>query len=204
MMFTHFLLPRITDLVCGYGPILAQRRQVVPLARGRVLEIGIGSGHNLAWYDSRQVERVFGLEPSDAMLQLARRRAEGLPFEVDFLHAGAERIPLDDKSVDTILTTFTMCSIADLPSAFSEMRRVLKPGGSLIYCEHGLAPEASVRRWQHRLNPLWKPLAGGCNLDRDIPTLIRCGGFALNEQGTGYISRFKLASFIYRGVACLP
>ncbi len=200
-MLSEYLLPRITDLCCSYGSIMAQRQKIVPLARGRVLEIGVGSGLNLRFYDPKKVERVFALDPSDGMLKLARERTGSLPFEVDLLRSGAEQIPLEDDSVDSILTTFTMCSIDELPLALREMRRVLRPGGTMFYCEHGLAPDPKVARWQRRLNPTWKRLAGGCNLNRDIPGLIAGGGFALQQESREYISRFKLASYVYRGIA---
>ncbi len=168
-----------------------------------MLEIGFGSGLNLAFYQADRVERVWGLEPSGKMLDLARQRKENTSLEVEFLQTGAEEIPLEAHSVDTILTTFTLCTIADLETAFSEMRRVLKPGGQLLFCEHGKAPDAAVRRWQDFLQPAWKLCGGGCHLNRDIPHLLREGGFSIQQLDARYIPGWKPASFHFRGRARL-
>ena len=186
-------------MVCSHDTIKHQREKVVPRAEGRVLEIGIGSGLNLPFYDPEKVQFVWGLDPHKEMWNLFHPR--NVHFEVEFLQAPAESIPLEDATADTILATYTLCTIPDVQKALGEMRRVLKPGGKFIFCEHGAAPQAQVRRWQDRLNPLWKKVAGGCNLNRQIPSLIEQEGFKIKEMDTMFIQGLKLASFNYRGTA---
>jgi len=180
---------------------MKQRSIVVPQAHGRVLEIGIGSGLNFGFYDASKVDHLFGLEPSLELSALAGKQTppNGVPLEL--IQGIAEQIPMEDNSVDSIVITFTMCTIPELPAAFSEMRRVLKPHGELLFCEHGAAPDKSVQRWQNRLNPIWKKFAGGCNLNRKIPALIQEGGFRMENLETKYIPGFKPVGFIYWGMA---
>jgi ubiquinone/menaquinone biosynthesis C-methylase UbiE len=160
---------------------------VVPRAQGRVLEIGIGSGHNLPYYDPGQVEMVWGLEPDETMRKLAQKRVAQSPVPVEWLGLPGEEIPLENDSADTVVTTFTLCTIPDLDAALAQMRRVLKPGGSLLFLEHGESPDPRLRAWQHRIEPYWKPMAGGCHLTRPIPSLIENAGFKIDEMETGYI-----------------
>jgi ubiquinone/menaquinone biosynthesis C-methylase UbiE len=174
---------------------------VVPLASGRVLEIGIGSGLNLPFYAPGKVEHLWGLDPSRENWALLDGRRAPVDFDFEFLEASAEAIPLDTASADCVLLTYTLCTLPDVPAALEEMRRVLKPGGQLIFCEHGAAPDADVRRWQDRLNPLWRRVSGGCNLNRAVPDLLRQGGFSIQEMEAGYIPGWKPASFNFRGVA---
>lgn len=198
---TH-ILPRFINCACGAKPIMKQREKVVPLATGTVLEIGIGTGLNLPLYDARRVERVIGLDPSEASWKLAGARAAHLDFEVEFIGLSGEEIPLDDASVDTVLVTFALCTIPDPVIALQGMARVLRPGGSLIFCEHGKAPDSNVRKWQDRINPWWRRMAGGCNLNRDIPQLLGAGGFAVSELQTGYLpSTPRFAGYNYWGSA---
>ncbi len=200
--YDRYILPRVLNWSCGAKPVLAQRQKVVPLAEGRVLEVGIGSGLNLPYYDPAKVERVIGLDPSQEMLAYARRRSENLPFTVEYLAQEGEHIPLDHHTVDTVLVTYTLCTIADPIAALEAMRRVLKPGGGLIFCEHGRAPDQGVRRWQHRLNPLWNRIGGGCNLDRDIPALIEGAGFRMEALDSMYLPRTpRFAGFNFWGCA---
>jgi ubiquinone/menaquinone biosynthesis C-methylase UbiE len=166
---------------------MKQREKVVPLACGTVLEIGIGTGHNLPLYDSCAVQRVIGLDPSGESWELAAKRAAHLDFDVEFIGLPSERMPLDDASVDTVLVTYSLCTIPDPVTALHGMARVLRPGGKLIFCEHGKAPDASVRRWQDRIDPLWSRLLGGCHLNRDIPALLAAGGFAIAQMDTMYL-----------------
>jgi ubiquinone/menaquinone biosynthesis C-methylase UbiE len=180
---------------------MRQREKVVPHARGRVLEIGIGSGLNLPYYDSANVSKVWGLDPSPEMTLMARRIASSHSFEVEFIGLPGDQIPLENDSVDTVVVTYTLCTIADTTPALRQMSRVLRPGGELIFCEHGAAPDASVRRWQDRLNPIWKRLGGGCNLNRPIPELIEAGGFRIKKLETMYIPGWRPASFNYWGAA---
>ena len=185
--------------VCGHKVFTRQRKKVVPLARGRVLEIGIGSGLNLGYYDPEAVQHVWGLDPSAAMWQMAD--TAGVKFGVEFLEAPAERIPLEKGIADTILVTYTLCSVPNIIEALKDMRRVLKPGGELIFCEHGAAPDENVKKWQERLNPLWSMFSGGCNLNRSIPALIEQGGFNVRTLDTMYLPVWKPAAFNYWGTA---
>ena len=181
---------------------MKQREKIVPRARGTVLEIGIGTGLNLPYYDADQVERLIGLDPSERSWELAGERARHVQFDVEFIGLPGEQIPLDDDTVDTVLVTYSLCTIPDPVSALEGMRRVLRPGGSLLFCEHGLAPDASVAGWQARINPLWRPIAGGCNLNRDIPALLASAGFAVDDMQTAYLPGTpRFAGFNYWGGA---
>ena len=199
--YDTYIMPRFVNLACGLKPVVKQREKVVPLASGRVLEIGIGSGLNLPFYDASQVEHVWGLDPSPEMWALVKNKADNLDFGFEFIEASAEDIPLDTDSADTVLITYTMCTIPDAASALDDVRRVLKPGGKLVFCEHGEAPDANVRKWQNRINPLWQKLAGGCNLNRPIPSLIENAGFRIDEIDTMYIPGWKPATFNFWGTA---
>jgi ubiquinone/menaquinone biosynthesis C-methylase UbiE len=200
-LYSRYLLPRLVHLTCSAKPNMRQRQKLVPLARGRVLEVGIGTGLNLPFYDAANIREVFGLDPSPEITDLASAAAEEVPFYVEFIWAGAEEIPLDSDSFDTVVLTYTLCTIPDAEPALREMARVLKPDGELLFCEHGVAPDAGVRRWQNRLNPIWRRLGGGCHLNRDIPGLIRHGGFAITGMETMYIPGWRPASFNYWGTA---
>jgi ubiquinone/menaquinone biosynthesis C-methylase UbiE len=202
--YARRILPWVIDTTCSNKAVRYQRRKVVPLAEGRVLEIGVGSGLNFPFYDPAKVERVFALEPSAAIYEKAKPRIESAPFPVDRLDLEGEAIPLDDASVDSVLVTYTLCTIPEVIAALEGMRRVLKPGGKLIFCEHGLAPDPGVARWQHRLNPLWNRIGGGCNLDRDIPALVRQGGFRIEALDTMYLpgpTFLHFSNFNYWGTA---
>src|SRR4051812_37087129 len=178
--------------------LAAYRRRIVPAAQGRVLEIGIGSGLNLLFYGAG-VETVIGLDPSSPLLTMAQTRAKAAP--VSMLQGTAEAIPLETASVDTVVTTWTLCSIPNVAAALADMRRVLKPGGALLFVEHGKAPDTAVARWQNRLTPLWKPIAGGCHLNRKIDTLIREAGFVVKDLRTGYMRGPRPFTFMYEGRA---
>jgi len=200
-LYGKYVLPRVVHLACSARPNMRQREKLVPLASGRVLEVGMGSGLNLSFYDARRVTKVWGLEPSPEMSKMASAAVEAVAFDVEFVSAGGEQIPLDSESFDTVLMTFTLCTIPDAERALMEIARVLKRGGQLLFCEHGAAPDAGVRRWQNRINPLWRRLAGGCHLNRDIPGLIRRGGFEITRMDTMYIPGWRPASFNYWGAA---
>lgn len=200
-LYSKYILPKVVHLTCSMKPNMRQREKIVPLARGRVLEVGIGSGLNLPFYDASKVTRVWGLDPSPEMIRMARTAAEAAPFEVEFLEFPIEEIPLGDGTVDTAVVTYTLCTIPDTEPALRQLARVLKPGGELIFCEHGLAPDAGVRRWQDRINPVWKRLGGGCHLNRDIPELIGRGGFRIQGLETMYLPGWRPASFNYWGTA---
>lgn len=199
--YDRHILPHLIDYACGMGEVMKARSKIVPLARGRVLEIGIGSGLNLGFYDAGQVSAVVGVDPSAAMQRLARERAARIDIPVEMIALELGQIQAADASFDDIVCTFTLCTIPDAAAALLEMRRVLKPGGRLLFCEHGLAPDAPVVRWQKRLTPLWKPLAGGCHLDRDIPALIQAAGFNVRQLDTGYLKGPRPMTHLYRGWA---
>jgi ubiquinone/menaquinone biosynthesis C-methylase UbiE len=200
-LYGRFVLPRLVHLACGLKANRLQRAKIVPLACGDVLEIGFGSGLNLPHYDPTIVSRVWALEPSQEMWQLAGDAIKGSPVRAELVNASAEEIPLRSGSVDTVLVTYSLCTIPDAIQALRESRRVLKPGGRLLFCEHGEAPDEPVRRWQHRLNPMWRRIGGGCNLNRAIPSLIEAGGFHIRDISTMYIPGWKPASYNYWGIA---
>lgn len=187
--YDRYVLPRVLDLACGVSPIQKQREKVVPNAHGRVLEIGVGSGLNLRHYDMSRIEALIGLDPSPELRRLAERRAREAKVEVEWLGLKAEQIPLAAASIDSVVVTYTLCTIADTAAALSEMRRVLKPDGKLYFSEHGRAPHQAVARLQDRVTPFWKKLAGGCTLNRDIPALLRDAQFELIEFETMYLPR---------------
>lgn len=196
--YERHLLPRLIDLACGVAPIRRQRLLVVPRAQGRVLEVGIGTGLNMPLYDRSRVSSITGVDP--VLHPLARRRIGAAGLEVTLMALSAERLPAADASFDTIVSTYTLCSIPDVAAALREMRRVLRPAGRLLFAEHGLAPDAGVAAWQRRLNPLWSPLAGGCRLDRDMPALLREAGFDAQVQSR-YLSGPRFVSYHYWGEA---
>jgi SAM-dependent methyltransferase len=185
-LYRKYMLPWLLHLAMKNREASRYRSRIIPAARGRVLEVGIGSGLNLPYY-SRVVESVTGVDPSAELLAMARRATKDLPFPMTFQQGGAERLALDDRSFDTVVTTWTLCSIPEGAMALSEMRRVLRPGGELLFIEHGLSPDRRVAAWQRRLNPLWNRCTGGCNLDRSIDRLIREAGFAIKRLETGYL-----------------
>ncbi|WP_028008982.1 class I SAM-dependent methyltransferase [Solimonas flava] len=199
--YDHYVLPYLIDLACGIGPIQKERAKLVPRALGRVLEIGIGTGRNLPFYDRERLSALYGLDPAAQMHRLARKRAAEAGIRIELLDLPAERIPAEDASFDTVVTTFTLCTIPDAVAALREMRRVLRTQGQLLFCEHGLAPDAGVRRWQNGLTPVWKPLAGGCHLNRDIPALLAAGGFEITELQADYLPGPRPMTYVYRGVA---
>src|SRR5450432_1515418 len=200
--YDRFILPTLLDIAMSAKPIRYQRRKVVPLAEGRVLEIGLGAGHNLPFYDPAKVTHLWGLEPSPQMRARAQKKVRDLKFPMEFLDLKAEEIPLDDKSADTVLVTYTLCTIPEVVQALRGMRRVLKPGGRLIFCEHGEAPDPDVVKWQKRITPMWKALGGGCHVGRPIPQLIREGGFTVEKMETMYLpSTPRPVGFNYWGTA---
>lgn len=195
------ILPHVINCACGMEDIMQQRRKVVPQAEGRVLEVGMGSGLNLPLYDTDKVEFVWGLEPSEGMRRKAQANIAASPVEVKWLGLPGEEIPLEDDSADTVVLTYALCTIPGWEQALQQMRRVLKPGGHLLFSEHGLAPDESVRKWQNRLNGFWGKMAGGCNINRPIDEYIRRGGFEITSLESGYLAGPKIASYMYWGVA---
>jgi ubiquinone/menaquinone biosynthesis C-methylase UbiE len=197
------VLPKLIDTACGQPPMAELRSRYVPQAEGDVLEIGIGSGLNLPHYSDR-ARTVTGLDPHAELTDLARARADDANPEVDVLQISSEEIPADDGRFDTIVCTWTLCSIPNVYQALREMHRVVKPGGRFYFVEHGLSPDPSVQRWQRRIEPLWKIVGGGCHLTRKADDLIRDAGFLLPEQESGYLPGPKWAAFMTHGVAVKP
>lgn len=198
--YDDVVLPRLCHLAMRNCDLLPYRRRTIGAAEGRVLEIGIGSGINLPLYPP-SVAEVIGLEPSQALLAMARRTAHEARARVLLIGAGAEAIPLADRSVDTVVTTWTLCTIPAAARALGEVRRVLKNGGRLLFVEHGLAPDLGVRRWQDFLTPAWRCVSGGCHLNRPIRSMIEDSGYRLESLETGYMRGPKPMTFMYQGSA---
>ena len=200
--YDKYILPKFLNCACGSKPINYQRDKIVPLAKGVVLDIGIGSGLNIPFYNKSNIDCLYGLDPSEELLKIAKSVAKKNELKVEFLECGAEAIPLPDQSIDTVLVTYTMCTIPDIKLSNSEIMRVLKPEGRLLFCEHGLAPDKNIAKWQNRINPIWSKIAGGCNLNRDIPKLITSSGFKISNMEEMYLpSTPKFAGYNYWGVA---
>lgn len=200
-LYAKYVLPHVIDLSMRNKETARVRGEWVPQARGDVLEIGIGSGLNLPFY-SGEVSRIYGVDPSPELQKLARKRSVGKAIQVEFLLQSAEKsLPLPDQSVDTVLITWTLCSIADPPRALRQMKRVLKPSGRLIFIEHGRAPEPRVAAWQDRLTPIWKRIGGGCHLNRKIDDLLLEAGFAIDELRTIYLPGPRPMTYTYQGFA---
>jgi ubiquinone/menaquinone biosynthesis C-methylase UbiE len=197
------VLPRFINLACSTKPTRKQREKIVPLARGDVLEVGIGSGLNLPYYEQDKIRKIWGLEPSEGMRRLAEKKLVDSTLDLEFIDLPGEEIPLEDNSVDTVVVTYTLCTIPDAGKALEGMRRVLKKDGCLLFTEHGQAPDEDVRRWQRRLNPAWSFVAGGCNMNRDIPKLITDAGFRLDNDERMYIPGPRVLSYNYWGRASL-
>ena len=200
--YDKYILPKVLNCTCASKPIRYQRDKIVPLAEGVVLDVGIGSGLNIPFYNKSKINYLYGLDPSKELLDIAKSIANEKQLEVDFLQCSAESIPLPDRSIDTVLITYTMCTIPDVALSNSEIMRVLKDDGKLLFCEHGLAPDKNIAKWQKRINPLWGKIAGGCNLNRDIPKLISSSGFKISNMEEMYLpSTPKFAGYNYWGVA---
>ena len=199
--YERHILPRALDYACGLPMVGRQRQLLVPRATGRVLEVGVGTGLNMRYYDKCLVSSITALDPALELHPLARERIAQAGLDVELLGLSAEQIPLPDASFDTVLITYTLCTIPQPLAALREMRRVLAPGGRLLFCEHGRAPDESVRRWQDRLDPLWGKVAGGCHLGRDIPALLHAAGFALPDLHTRYLPGPRPFTFHYWGEA---
>jgi len=201
-LYERFLLPTLVTGACSCSPIDKQRQKIVPSASGVVLELGFGAGLNLPHYDASKVRKLYALEPSPGMVKRARRAVTRSPIDVEILAETAERLSLDPNSVDTVLVTYSLCTIPDAVAALEGARRALKPGGRLLFCEHGLAPDQGVQRWQKRIEPVWKAIGGGCHLSRDIPALIKAAGFSIDTLDAMYLPKSpKWAAYNYWGAA---
>jgi ubiquinone/menaquinone biosynthesis C-methylase UbiE len=200
-LYSKYVLPRLIDAACRNKDVTELRKQALPAAKGIVVEVGIGSALNLPYY-SANVVHLYGIDASSELLQMARRKTEDTPFQGTLLNQTAEKkIPLGNHSVDTVVMTWVLCSIAEDLTALQEMKRILKPGGRLIFLEHGLAPETKIQSWQNRLTPVWKRIAGGCCLNKKIDGLICRAGFAITELHNSYMPGPKPMTYVYRGFA---
>lgn len=201
-LYERFLLPAFVTSACSCSPIDKQRQKVVPAAEGVVLELGFGAGLNLPHYDASKVRKLYALEPSPGMVKRARARVQSAPFDIEILTETAENMPLEPQSIDTVLVTYSLCTIPGAASALESARRALKPNGRLLFCEHGLSPDKGVQRWQKRIEPVWKVIGGGCHLSRDIPALIEATGFSIEQLDTMYLPKSpKWAGYNYWGSA---
>lgn len=198
-LYSRLILPRVLDCAMKYDELADLRAAAIPGARGVVLEVGIGSGLNLPFYSPTLVTQVYGIDPSAELLAMAQKKIASLPFPVTLMNQSADRIPLGDVSVDTVVVTWSLCSIPNPRITLREMRRVLKPDGRLIFIEHGLSPDARVQSWQNRLTPIWRRLAGGCHLNRKMDELIRSSGFSIATLETRYIPGPRLVTYTYVG-----
>lgn len=200
--YDSHVMPRLITVACGQEGIEKRRRQVVPLAQGRVFEIGCGGGLNQTLYDTRLVTSFSGIDPHEKLLDGARRRARAKGWETDIRQGVGEDIPFPDGSFDTVVCTYTLCSVEDPAKVLSELRRILAPRGKLLFLEHGRAPDPGVARWQERIEPVWKPLAGGCHLTRPVGSALRGAGFAVEPLGQAYLKHTpKVLGWMEWGVA---
>lgn len=194
--YEDYILPHLINIAMRNAQLVSYRKRLLSSAEGRVLEVGVGSGLNLPFYSSQTTD-ILGLDPHPKLLAMAQRKR----IPITTLQGSAEFIPLENRTIDTAVTTWTLCSIPDAARALEEMRRVLKPGGQLLFVEHGLAPDESVRRWQQHLTPVWKRIAGGCHLDRPIRILVEQAGFGIAHLETGYMQGPRPLTFMYEGCA---
>ena len=199
-VYQRLVLPRLIALAMGAGRLAPYRVRTAGRARGMVLEIGCGAGANFRHYGPTAFA-VRAVEPPADLRRRAEREADAIDRPIELIDAVAENLPVPDASIDTIVLTWTLCSLDDAPAALAEMRRVLRPGGALLFCEHGLAPDAAVARWQRRLTPAWRRIAGNCHLDRDVPGLLDAAGFRLDEVETGYLGGPRPLTWMTSGLA---
>jgi len=201
-IYNKYVVPKLLDVCCSTKPIKYQRNKIVPYAKGEVLEIGIGSGLNLPYYNKSLVKKVYGLDPSEELNEIALKNASEINLDINFIISGAEEIKLPSKSIDTVLITYTLCTIPEFKAALKEIKRVLKDDGIMLFCEHGLAPDKNISKWQNRINPLWGKLFGGCNINRNIPHIIQESGLNIKKLEQMYLpSTPKIVAYNYWGVA---
>jgi ubiquinone/menaquinone biosynthesis C-methylase UbiE len=198
--YDRYVLPRVLEITCGTKPIRKQRQKVVPLAHGDVLEIGIGTALNVPFYEKAKIRRIVGVDPALQMHPLALRRIKASGLDVELVGLSAEKLPLEDRTFDSVVCTYSLCSIPNPAAALAEIRRVIRPGGKLLFSEHGVAPDESVRRWQRRLQPIWGSLGGGCSLSLDVPAVLEAAGFDSKTESR-YIPGPRFSSYHYWGEA---
>lgn len=200
--YARHIGPRFVTCLCSMRDISKERELVIPSASGVVLEIGIGPGFNLELYDKSRVTKVIGVDPVSAFVGLGAERYQRSPVPLEIIEAPAEQLPLADRSIDTAVVTYTLCSVEDPLQALAEVRRVLKPDGRVLFLEHGLSHDKGVALWQNRINPLWKRLAVGCNLNRSVAELLVKSGFSLSAVDHYYLNGApKPVGYLARGVA---
>ena len=200
--YEKYILPRFLNCACASEPITYQRKKVVPLAEGKILEVGIGSGLNLPFYNKSKIEEIWGIDPSEELNAMAKKVAIKEDINVNFITSSAEDIPFPNDYFDTVLITYTMCTIPSVLQANKEIRRVLKHNCKMIFCEHGVSPDENIKKWQKRLNSIWGKIAGGCNINRNIPVLIKSSGFKIVEMDEMYLPKTpRIAGYNYWGYA---
>ncbi len=199
--YERHILPRLLDKACGIGPITKQRQKIIPHAEGIVLEIGIGSGLNLPHYNSEKVSKIIGVDPDEHIWKRSEARRKACPIDVERIGLSGEDIPLETNMADSVVVTYSLCTIPDPVKALGEMTRILKPGGRIYFSEHGQAPDAKVKAWQDRIDPFWKKLAGGCHSGRDIPALFKKADLKFDTLEEMYVPGPKVLSYNYWGVA---
>ena len=203
-VYENYVLPKLLDCCCSTKPISYQRKKIVPEASGTILEIGIGSGLNIPYYQKSKVNRVIGLDPSERLCKMAKKIADDNNLNVDFLVNGAEEIKLPSNSIDTILLTYTLCTISEPHEALKEIKRVMKSDGRVLFCEHGTAPDEAIQKWQNKINPIWGKLFGGCNINRNIPNILLESGLKINRLDEMYLpSTPKIVGYNYWGNATI-
>ena len=200
--YEKYVLPKIINCACGTKPILIQRQKIVPSASGVILEIGVGSGVNIPYYSNSNVKKLIGLDLQQDNWDQPYKIAKKSNISIDLLQGDGEELPIPNNSIDTVLITYTMCTISNVQRTLAEIKRVLNSEGKLLFCEHGLAPDKNVQKWQNKLNPIWKKCLGGCNLNRNIPELVLKSGFSFESINEMYIpSTPKFVGYNYWGAA---
>ena len=201
-MYDKYILPYVLNCTCGQKPFVKQRQKLVPMAKGKVLEVGIGSGLNMPYFDTSKIISVVGIDPSEELIQLAEKRIDDSMPDVDFVISKAEELQFNDNTFDTVLITYTMCTVDDVSASLMQIKRVLKSDGQLLFCEHGLAPDEKIVKWQNRINKFWPTISGGCNINKNIPHLIGEAGFTISNMEQMYLPKTpKILGYNYWGTA---
>ena len=201
-MYDKYILPHVLNCTCGQKPFVKQRQKLVPMAKGKVLEVGIGSGLNMPYFDTSKIISVVGIDPSEELIQLAEKRIDDSMPDVDFVISKAEELQFNDNTFDTVLITYTMCTVDDVSTSLMQIKRVLKSDGQLLFCEHGLAPDEKIVKWQNRINKFWPTISGGCNINKNIPHLIGEAGFTISNMEQMYLPKTpKILGYNYWGTA---